>query len=234
MKPSSEEKMIKVTDVAKWMVKMAIADGMLSPNEELVLAEFAQLSGLQMDALFDMIRKMSPIARPEVSLVDYKSKDGRDFENHIVGYLKESDDLELLEWTGDKYFEGIYDPRNLNPDLHLRWKKDDNTAFEFWVECKWRHHWMKDDTGHYFEMDKEQLRRYRKMAKEMKQKVFVAFAYGRTGNAPREVYIIPLRAFYNSRIMRDSASRYRIDDTSQAFAAEIKRHFARVKCAATS
>ena len=230
MQPSEHGRLFSALDTAKWLVKMAVADGVLSPNEVSVLSEFARQNDLSLEPMLDMARRLNSTNRPEVNLVDYSNRDGRDFENHVVAYLKGIENLELLEWTGDKYHQGVYDPRNLNPDLHLRWHSDDGVALDFWIECKWRHHWMKDAQGHFFEMDKEQLRRYRKMAKEQKQKVFVAFATGRTGTEPRSVFIIPLRAFVNARVMRKVADqKYKIDDTPKAFAAAIRRSFTRSK-----
>lgn len=216
---------ITTQDASKWLVKMAVADGLLSPKEKDVLAEFAALYGLQMQPLLETAKQMHISGRPEVSMIDYCSKDGRDFENHVVSYLNEIEDLELLEWTGDKFYEGIYDQRNHNPDLHLRWHKSSGVEFEFWIECKWRSYWMKDMGGCYFEMNKKQLRRYRLMAKRMRQKVFVVLAIGHTGIEPEHIHVIPLRAFINSRITLKAVQKYRIDDTPHAFAKAIKRQF---------
>lgn len=216
---------ITTQEAAKWLVKMAVADGLLSPKEKDVLAKFVSLYGLQMNPLLEAAEQMHTSDRPEVSMIDYPSKDGMDFEKHVVDYLKTIDDFELLEWTGDKFHEGIYDPRNLNPDLHLRWHKSCGVELEFWIECKWRSYWMKDKGGYYLEMNKEQLQRYRLMAKRLRQKVFVVLAIGHTGIEPEHIHIIPLRAFINSRITLYAVQKYRIDDTPQAFAKSIKCYF---------
>lgn len=217
--------LITTKEAAEWLMRMAVADGVLSPKEENVLGEFANSYGLPAGPLVERAKQMNISGRPEVSLVEYCSKDGRDFEDHVVAFLNTVNEFVLLDWTGDKYHEGIFDLRNLNPDLHLRWHKDSGAELDFWIECKWRHYWLKNDTDFYFEIDKEQLRRYRMMAKKLKQKVFVALAIGHTGKEPEHIHLIPIGAFANSRITLHAARKYRIDDSPQAFAEAVKRHF---------
>lgn len=198
--------MIPVAEALGWLTRMANADGLLSPNEEELLVKFSRAYGLDEHEILEQARQTSSESRPEVELIDYATRNGREFEYHITSYLRGTDQLELLAWTGDKYHQGIYDPSNTNPDLHLRLHQTDGEHVDFYVECKWRHHWMKDEHGrNNWEIGQKQLRHYHYIAREKQQQIFVAFGIGRCGIQPRSVFFIPLSAFVDCRIFRTTA-----------------------------
>ena len=63
--------------------------------------------------------------------------------------------------------------------------------------------------------------------KKNKRVVLVAYAYGRTGNNPRGIYLIPLHAFRGNRIQKAVADKkYRIKQNAEAFAQYVASYFA--------
>jgi hypothetical protein len=82
-------------------------------------------------------------------------------------------------------------------------------------------------------MRTEQLARYRAFQRKNHRKVLIAYAYGRTGDNPRGIYLIPLYAFHNARITKRLAdAKYRIQPTGESFAQYIENYFSEVfsKC----
>ena len=78
-------------------------------------------------------------------------------------------------------------------------------------------------------MRPEQLARYRAFQRKNRRKVLVAYAYGRTGDNPRGIYLIPLNAFHNARITKRVAdNKYRIQPNAEALAQYIENFFAEV------
>ena len=163
--------------------------------------------------------------RPEVEKIDYRSRNGLLFEKLIVSFLADKSRFKLLSWTGDNYVNGIYDNTNLDPDLHIS-QHIGGIDVDYYIECKWHHFWQKGDTDYFYEMRPYQLDRYRRFQRSNKRKVLVAYAYGRTGDNPRGIYLMPLYAFHNCRITKSVAdAKYRIDANADAFTAYMKRYF---------
>ena len=137
-----------------------------------------------------------------------------------------------MSWTGDKFIDGIYDQTNKDPDLHIQ-QIINNQTIDYYVECKWHHYWQRGELDYFYEMKTEQLARYRAFQRKNYRKVLIAYAYGRTGDNPRGIYLIPLNAFHNARITKRVAdSKYRIQPTGEAFAQYIENYFSEVfsKC----
>ena len=88
---------------------------------------------------------------------------------------------------------------------------------------------QRGESDYFYEMRTEQLARYRAFQRKNHCKVLIAYAYGRTGDNPRGIYLIPLNAFHNSRITKRVAdSKYRIQPTGEAFAQYIENYFSEV------
>ena len=164
--------------------------------------------------------------KPEVEIIDYRAKNGLLFEKLIVSFLKDKSKFKLLSWTGDKYCNGIYDLNNLNPDLHIQQIINGQTI-DYFVECKWHHYWQRSEKGYFYEIVPGQLRRYRKFASKNKRVVLIAYAYGRTGDNPRGIYLVPLRAFRENKIHKVVADKkYRIGQNAESFAQYMENYFA--------
>lgn len=92
--------MIPVAEALGWLTRMANADSLLSPNEEELLVKFSRVYGLDEHEILEQARQTSSESRPEVELIDYATRNGREFEYHITSYLRGTDQLELLARTG--------------------------------------------------------------------------------------------------------------------------------------
>lgn len=161
-----------------------------SPNEKDLIKEFTMAYGIDADEMLKQASKSLVGNKPEVEIVDYRAKNGLLFEQLVVSFLKDKSRFNLLSWTGDKYYKGIYDRTNLNPDLHIE-QTTNGTAIDYYIECKWLHYWQRGEKGYFFDIKPEQLRRYRRFASKNRRVVMIAFGYGRTGDNPRGLYLIP-------------------------------------------
>ena len=55
----------------------------------------------------------------------------------------------------------------------------------------------------------------------------IAYAYGRTGDNPRGIYLVPLRAFRGNKIHKVVADKkYRIKQNAESFAQYMENYFA--------
>ena len=209
-----------------WLIKVATADGLLSPTERTTIREFAKSYGIKADVILEAASKSLVGNKPEVEIIDYRAKNGLLFEKLIVSFLKDKSKFKLLSWTGDKYCNGIYDLNNLNPDLHIQQIINGQTI-DYFVECKWHHYWQRSEKGYFYEIYKKQLQRYRQFASKNKRAVLIAYAYGRTGDNPRGIYLVPLRAFRGNKIHKVVADKkYRIEQNSESFAQYMENYFA--------
>ena len=74
---------------------------------------------------------------------------------------------------------------------------------------------------------KRQSKRQHQFASKSKRVVLIAYAYGRTGDNPRGVYLVPLRAFRENKIYKTVADKkYRIEQNAESFAQYIENYFA--------
>ncbi len=208
-----------------WLVSVATADGLITSSEKVILQKFADTYSLDSEEILANASQALLGVKPEVEVIDYRTKNGLLFENLIASFLKGKNRFQLLSWTGDKFTKGVYDPTNLDPDLHIQ-QIINGLAIEYYIECKWHHFWQKGENDYFYEIRAEQLRRYRAFSAKKRRKVLIAYAYGRTGNNPRGIYLIPLHAFHNNRITKAIADKkYRIEPNADAFATYMEKHF---------
>lgn len=222
----ASKKHITPEEALEWLVRVATADGLLSPNEESLISEFSKAYGIDVDEIIEAASKSIVLDKPEVELIDYRAKNGLLFEELMVSFLKDKSRFKLLSWTGDKYVDGIYAPSNLDPDIHIQ-QKIKGKPVDYYIECKWNHFWQRGENGYFYEMKKEQLQRYRYFQRKNKRVVLIAYAYGGTGSNPRGIYLVPLHAFRRNRIHKAVADKkYRIEQNAEAFAQYIENYFA--------
>lgn len=222
----ASQKHLSPEETLDWLVKVATTDGLLSPNERSIIHEFAKSYGIKVDEMLDAASKSIVAEKPEVELIDYRAKNGLLFEKLIVSFLKDKSKFKLLSWTGDKYIDGIYDSKNLNPDIHIQ-QVINGATIDYYIECKWCHYWQRGEKGYFYEIYKKQLQRYRQFASKNKRVVLIAYAYGRTGDNPRGIYLVPLRAFRENKIQKTVADKkYRIEQNAESFAQYMENYFA--------
>ena len=221
-------KNISIEEALDWLVNVAAADGLITQSERSVIKSFANSYHINADDIIEKASNALYGVKPEVEIIDYRAKNGLLFEQLIVSFLKDKKRFTLQSWTGDKYVQGIYDQTNLDPDLHIQ-QIINNQTIDYFIECKWHHYWQRGESDYFYEMRAEQLARYRAFQLKSHRKVLIAYAYGRTGDNPRGIYLIPLNAFHNARITKHVAdSKYRIKPTGDAFAQYIENYFSEV------
>lgn len=224
----NKTKLLSPEEAFDWLVSVATADGLLTASEKEVLQKFALYYGVDSEEIIANASHELLNVKPEVEIIDYKTKNGLLFEKLIASFLKDKHRFQLLSWTGDKYADGVYDLTNLNPDLHIQ-QIINGLAIDYYIECKWHHFWQKSGNDYFYEMRPEQLNRYRAFARKQRRKVVIAYAYGRTGNNPRGIYLIPLNAFRQNRITKRLADKkYRIEASAESFAAYMENFFANI------
>lgn len=218
-------KNISIEEALDWLVNVAAADGLMTQSERDVIKSFADSYHIDADGIIERASAALSGVKPEVEIIDYRVKNGLLFEQLIASFLKDKRRFRLLSWTGDKYVQGIFDQTNLDPDLHIQ-QIINNHTIDYFVECKWHHYWQRGEADYFYEMRAEQLARYRAFQLKIHRKVLIAYAYGRTGDNPRGVYLIPLNAFRNARITKRIAdAKYRIQPTAEAFVQYIENYF---------
>ena len=174
-----------MSDKIELLKKMAMADGALSENEKNVFRETLDLPESDMQILFEQIESELESVQSETEMIDWKRKNGLDFEKYIVRLLP--DNYKNLRWTGDKYAGGRYDERNKLPDIIFDMEL--NNAYSVAIECKFRMSYFKDIL---FVARKEQLDRYREFQEKSDIPVFLAIGVGGSGAHPEELFIAPL------------------------------------------
>ena len=177
----------KMSDNIELLKKMAMADGVLSENEKNVFRELLDLSESDMQTLFEQIESELESVQSETEVIDWKRKNGLDFEKYIVKHLPEN--YKNLRWTGDKYVEGRYDERNKLPDVIFDIEL--NKVYSVAIECKFKISYYKDCL---LVVRKEQLDGYREFQEKSGIPVFLAIGVGGSGAHPEDLFIVPLNA----------------------------------------
>ncbi|TKK65672.1 hypothetical protein FC093_19235 [Ilyomonas limi] len=188
-KTSGQRKSLESNEIDK-IIEVAIADGVLTNNERNKIREIANKNNIDADKVIqqteERLNKLN--IDSETELVDYKKKNGLDFEKYIVQKFNKQY-FKIKHWAGDKYVNGHYAETTPQPDILFEFNlKGETTAFA--LECKWRKQLYKN--GVEF-ASKEQFDRYNNFEKTKKIPVFIAIGIGGTGGSPENVYLIPLR-----------------------------------------
>lgn len=167
--------------------QMAMADGVLTENEKTLFRSYCKLTDEEAEELFRSIEAELECVQSETEIIDWKRKNGIDFEKCIVKMLNQNY-YTLQEWRGDKYIEGIFPETNCNPDIIVKVNLH-KIDVQFAIECKWRTDFFHD----YVRIASDrQLDHYRKFQEERNMPVFFALGIGGTGENPEMIYIFPL------------------------------------------
>lgn len=213
---------VSVREAARWMAKMAATDGMVTPSERVMLKEFAEAYGIFPGSLLRMAHAIAnKIDIPEVEFVSHSEMKGRRFEEFIVRLTSDASRFTCLNWSSDKYVDGIYSRDSLMPDLYLRHRLDMATV-EYYVECKYRSS-LPDGT-----LDINcQMNRYRRMiSADNKKELFIAVGLGGNPSEPESLYIIPSRMIKKGDVIHiEHYSKCLCPPTPEAFHNYISHYF---------
>ncbi len=173
----------------KNLIKLAVADGVLTKNEkEIIFEKAAELNIetkiIEKELSIELQKKLN---NPETKLIDKQKEKGDLFEGFIASKFDKKY-FTLKEWAGDKYANGIYAETTIQPDLKLHFKLRNNEQ-DFAIECKYRSKYYKNG----IEWAKQsQLNNYMKFEQDYNMPVFVAIGVGGNADNPAELFIIPL------------------------------------------
>ncbi len=144
------------------------------------------------------------VAKKEVEVATTDKQKGDDFEKYVVQKFSKSY-FSIVEWTGDKYVQGMYAKSNTNPDLTLKFKMKDIET-DLAVECKYRSDYYKNGVEWCTE---QQLANYKTFATSKEIAVFVAIGMGGVPTAPEELFIIPLTELMSNFVDKSFLNQYR-------------------------
>lgn len=191
--------------------QMAMADGVLTENEKKLFRQIIPMTDEEADELFRTIESELEAVQSETEVIDWKRKNGYDFEKFIVSRCPAK--FEIKQWTSDKFVEGKYDAHNLDPDLLLEVVTSAH-KYPIAIECKF-HMGFVDDW--VFVAREEQLERYRQFQEEHQYPVFIAIGMGGSGANPEELFIVPISALKYPHARRDYLRQFAVDPRYKLF-----------------
>lgn len=196
------------------VIKMAIADGVLTNNERNLIRELVEESGHDFDTVISGIEAiMAEMAiDSETQLIDFNKKSGDDFEKFVVQKFSHNY-FRLKEWAGDKYINGIYAETTLQPDLVMEFSLKGEIS-QFAVECKYRSDFHK---GGIEFATMEQCHRYSDFAENRNIPVFIAIGVGGKPDNPQYFYVVPLSELDSNFIDGRTLEKYGKNSKSNFF-----------------
>lgn len=206
------------------VIEAALADGVLTDNEKKLIADTARNTGNDPDkALRHTEEQLSTSFRKrETQIINQNQQNGLDFEKFVVGKFDRRY-ITLVEWTGDKYANGVYAASNEHPDLLLELKYKDVSA-RFAIECKFRSHWYK---GGLDIATDEQMQRYRRFEQQQGIPVFLVIGFGGVGAQPERIFIRPLRHQQSGFIPQDLLEKWEHLPASKNFFYDAEKRMLR-------
>ena len=143
---------------------------------------------------------------------NWKEK-GDNFEKYITQKF-DRNIFKLLEWRGDKYYEGVYAMTNHLPDMEWELNTHGEKAC-FAVECKYRSKY--DELGQITICNSHQLQNYHAYSKRRDIPVFIVLGVGGKPFSPDELFILPLKKVHLNIISRTFLQVYKKKKTAETF-----------------
>ena len=214
--------LIKITETAQWLARMAATDGIITTSERTLLKDFADTYGLDSTKLLRMAYAIAnKVELPEVENVSKSEMKGRQFEEFVVSLCSVKSRFTLLAWRSDKIIGNTYAIENLLPDLHVRHRLS-NAEVEYLIECKYRTA-LPDGI-----LDlSSQLNRYRRMGSAKAAiELFIALGIGGKPSNPESFYMIPSRMVKRDSIIHiKNFDKCLCQKTSEEFHAYMEQYF---------
>jgi hypothetical protein len=172
------------------------ADGVISNREKEHVQKLASKYNLNNNDLIKEIEKRiseSP-NDAETEIINQSKKKGDDFEKFIAKKFNKKY-YTIVQWAGDKYVDGVYSEKTLQPDIVVEFKLREE-SITIAVECKYR-----SKAGEKLKLSyKDQLERYRAYQKDSKVKVYMTVGVGGKASSPENLYLIPLDSLVTPEI----------------------------------
>lgn len=203
----------KITKMKDTLINLAIADGVLTENEKNELKNFARKNLLDEEKIIlEAEERMKNLStKQEVEKIDYRQKNGIDFEKYVVGKFNKKY-FSLKKWRGDKYINGQYAEDTPEPDLLIEFNLGDSKSI-FAVECKWRQSYYKGG----FEFSQKDFDKYKQYQRETNIPVFVVIGIGGTGKNPDKLYVLNFHKIKYNNIKINMLSRFEKDKAYNFF-----------------
>lgn len=190
----------------KNLIKLAVADGVLTKNEKEIILEKAAEINIKTEIIEKQLSEelQKNLDNPETKLIDKQKEKGDLFEAFVASKFDKKY-FTLKDWSGDKYIKGIYAETTIQPDLKLRFKLR-NIERDFAIECKYRSNYYKNG----IEWAKQnQLNNYRKFEQDYNIPVFIAVGVGGNADNPEHLFIIPLNKIEDTFLDKRFLQKYK-------------------------
>ena len=193
------------TEKLDLLKRMAMADGVLTNNEKELFRSVIDMSDEKAEKFFAEIEAELESVQSETEVIDWKRKNGLDFEKFVVS--KFPSNFSIKSWTGDKFVDGKFDQKNLDPDITVE-VSTPTQSMEIAIECKFHMGFSNDLV---FVAKENQLDRYRRFQEVNDIPTFIALGVGGSGMNPEELYVIPLNALKFPVAKRSYLGQFRKD-----------------------
>lgn len=215
---------VSVREAAQWMARMGVTDGVVTPSERLLLKEFCESYGIAANSILRMAHAIvNKVEIPEVEFISQSEMKGRKFEEFVVHLASDSSRFTLLNWSSDKYVDGVCSLDSLMPDLYLRHQLDSATV-EYYVECKYRFS-LPDGT---LDISAQLARYWRMISHDGKCELFIAIGLGGTPSNPERFYVIPDRMIRKNEVIHiDHYSKCLCPPNCEGFHNYINHYFSK-------
>jgi hypothetical protein len=134
---------------------------------------------------------------------DLKKEKGNEFEKFVVQKFNRKY-FKIIEWTGDKYINGIYAETSTQPDLRIKFSLYEIEK-EFAVECKYRSYYYK---GGIDWAKGNQRSNYQNYSEAKGIVTFVVIGVGGKPDNPDELFIVPLQELKSDFIGQTDLAQY--------------------------
>ena len=195
------------TESMAGIIQAVTADGVLTNKEKKMVEQTAAKYNLDPQEAFDQINQIlsSNDNDAETEIIDQAKRKGDDFEKFIIRKFNKQY-FTIKQWAGDKYVEGYYSEKTLQPDIIVEFKLRDYSK-KVAIECKWRSSTYKGGIQVSYT---DQLKRYKEFEHKKQIDVYIALGIGGKASMPDSLYLIPLKSISNPFISENDLSSFKM------------------------
>ncbi len=194
------------TESMSSLIQAVTADGVLTAKEKKLVQQTAEKHNLNPDEAFSLIEEIlsSDDTEAETEIIDQYKKKGDDFEKFIIKKFNKNY-FTIKQWAGDKYVEGVYSEKTLQPDIVVEFNMG-NYSKKVAIECKYRSQLNKGEVQFSYD---EQLNRYKQFEKDENTDVYIALGIGGKASNPVNLYLIPLNSLSKPSLSESELLRFK-------------------------
>ena len=209
MEPVKKSKPISSSDTSEEKWPMLVAES----NQKSSSSDTQQESSSRDEDSHQEVKPQAKQNRHNISTESDSHAKGLEFEQYVVSKFSKKY-WKIKDWRGDKKSGNRYAESSQYPDLEMRLTLHDS-QYVVAVECKWRKE--PKSNGKIEWSYPEQLKRYRRYAKETGIPVFIAIGLGGFPSKPDHVYIVPLSRMNSHEVTISSIDAYEHDISRNFF-----------------